>query len=100
MTLDDLTERQRMLLIDLAWKRAKSGAGYWKAMDLGGTTRSHHSRTLSQLIRKGLVKDGSDRALGKLNRLYQITDAGMRLVEDKRLRRIPAFRRLQRRATP
>lgn len=48
-----MTPRQRAMLLALAWK--DDGETYWRPMDLGGQDGSHHSATLAQLARKGMV---------------------------------------------
>lgn len=56
---------------------APSPGAWFRPMDIGGSSGSHHSPTLRKLERRGLVEQKARTAGGrKFGRLYRITAAG------------------------
>lgn len=80
MTTHALIERDYAILAALldVRTRAPSPQTWFRPLDVGGTSGSHHSPTLRKLERRGLV-DQKPRTAGgrKFGRLYRITNAGI-----------------------
>lgn len=82
MTAHPLTDRQREVLLSLhddEWLRP---------LDIGGSDRSHHSRTCAQLVRKGLAEEqrggDSPRGTARHGFRYRRTAAGRAVVYGRR----------------
>jgi hypothetical protein len=55
----------------------KNYPGYFACMDIGGGNRSHHSKTLKKLTKKGLVETPRGNPRSRANKRYKITQAGI-----------------------
>lgn len=54
--------------------------GYVRPMDAGGTSNSHHHRTLQVLVRAGFVEKEQRHSWTRRSFLYRVTPAGRRLL--------------------
>lgn len=75
-----MTERQRNVLRDLRDCPCRDET-WLRPMDVGGRNGSHHSATLLQLCRKGLVEKERRSWLGYSFR-YRITGRGRKALAD------------------
>ena len=53
------------------------GGGWFKAMNVGGSNRSPHSRTLMKMVGKELIEVRPQEPGRRLNRIYRITQLGL-----------------------
>ena len=76
-----LTDRQTEVLIELeSFCRLNNEYAWARPLDLGGRSRSHHSATLGQLEKKGLVKTKPrPKHMTRPSKHYRITDEGIRI---------------------
>jgi chromosome segregation and condensation protein ScpB len=63
-----ITPRQRDILLDMAAR------GFVRPMDIGAHNGSHHSATLGQLVRKGLVEKRTRGSVRSFR--YRLTEKG------------------------
>lgn len=102
LTLDGiaLDEREQEMLIEAEYIHRRPdqgmhgyGEGWFKPIHVGGSNRSHHSRTLRKMSSKGLLE--TERNLwvgnaGRGSRRYRITEHGLKIFEQLKAARTAA----------
>lgn len=79
-----LTENQEDILVDLYQDTEEGESPRWvRPLDIGGRDGSHHSSTLRQLERKGLVESKKRSSGYRDSRLYRISEEGHKLCKRK-----------------
>jgi hypothetical protein len=68
-----------------------AGHGWCRPLDVGGHTRTHHSRTLAKMARKGWTerKQRSTTGRPRGSWMYRLTDAGLTAYYAEDARRFP-----------
>lgn len=79
-----ITDREKDILAaaEFILRKPENGArgygeGWFKAMDVGGSNRSHHSQTLKRMVVKGWIEVKPQMSGTRWNRIYRITEAGL-----------------------
>lgn len=82
--MSDLTEREREILSEANYIYRKPeqgldgyGEGWFKPMHVGGHNRSYHSRTLKQLVKKGLIEAKQCGGYSRGSKRYRITELAL-----------------------
>lgn len=80
----ELTSLEREILINAEYIHRQPeqgcrgyGGGWFKAMNVGGSNRSPHSRTLMKMVGKGLIEVKQQEPGRRWNRIYRITQPGL-----------------------
>lgn len=93
LTLDGITldEREQEMLLEAEYIHRRPdqgmhghGEGWFKPLHVGGSNRSHHSRTLRKMSSKGLLETERNVWVGsggRGSRRYRITSIGLKIFK-------------------
>lgn len=77
MTTETFTDNERTVLYELSYWYRKGDKRGVRPLDIGGRNGSHHSYTLTKLVKRGLVSRAQRSAFGGRGSFrYKLTDAG------------------------
>lgn len=78
MRPEELNEAELEVLRELAPSYSDAPAEWFRPLDVGGSSRSHHSRTLARLVSLGLAEEKQRSERGpRGSKLYRVTPRGI-----------------------